>query len=238
MVTQLKAAAQRAPRSRHRGKQRGPLESLKQPDGTYAKSAMQRKLYASRRQFKGAQQTIDRQAVLLAQSQARAEELVEQEKTRKRSHTEQDAKFSAKNLVLTQVSQHIHSLNMQHVNLFRSTGPEPPAPYERTDVAERTSVQRHAIYLALGASKVLQPVSDRVKTRLPLRNVVEELMRVTGFDQNGVKADAQGLFDLSQAPCLELGATQDGAWKNKKGGGFLLLALKPWSLSIHITRCH
>jgi hypothetical protein len=107
MVTQLKAAAQRAPRSRHRGKQRGPLESLKQPDGTYAKSAMQRKLYASRRQFKVAQQTIDRQAVLLAQSQARAEELVEQEKTRKRSHTEQGAKFSAKNLVLTQVGRWI-----------------------------------------------------------------------------------------------------------------------------------
>jgi hypothetical protein len=139
---------------------------------------------------------------------------------------------STTTLTTAQVSQHIHSMNMQHVNLFRSTGPEPPAPYERTDVAERTSVQRHAIYLALGASKVLQPVSDRVKTPLPLRNVVEELMRVTGFDQNGVKADAQGLFDLSQAPCLELGATQDGAWKNKKGGGFLLLALKPWSLSI------
>ncbi|KAJ1411766.1 hypothetical protein B484DRAFT_402511 [Ochromonadaceae sp. CCMP2298] len=105
MSTQLKAAAKRAPRSRHRGEQKEPRETIKKADGSYTKTKTQKKLYAATRKIKASNVTIARQAEDLAQAQARADELVEMEKNRKRQHTAEGAKFSTKNLVITQVSR-------------------------------------------------------------------------------------------------------------------------------------
>jgi hypothetical protein len=234
ILDMLQVPAKRA-RTRERGEQRSALLSEKQPDGSYRTSDVQRKLHVATRKLKRQTAKLNKVQGLLSAAGAREEVNVAAAFHRKRKHTDIGATYSARNLALAQTSQHLHSLNHTLVNATRSTGRVPLARYERGEFPERSSVQRAAMHFGLGASDLLMPKSDKIKACLPLVPVLEELMRVSGFDANGVAVDARGRYDMANAPVFGVAGSCDGAELNKKGGGFQLLVLKPWDASIART---
>mmetsp|Transcript_31091 Transcript_31091/g.68550 ORF Transcript_31091/g.68550 Transcript_31091/m.68550 type:complete len:497 (-) Transcript_31091:95-1585(-) len=221
-MSQIKAAR------RGRGKQRAPLQSTWTTDRGYVKSSHQKFRYNATLKVKRRDVKFAGLVAEFAKLGALHEQELKAVASAKRKWNAPGAPHTALRIALEMTKQCYYTLTLKNIDKMRRV--ENPQPYEQVSIPEKTSIQRALKTLTLGAMQFLRPKSDKLKVVFPLRNFLEELIDATDFEaKGGVAADENGVYDMTDAPSLDLAISVDGAELLKKGTGFLCMAYKPFN---------
>ncbi|KAJ1400067.1 hypothetical protein B484DRAFT_471262, partial [Ochromonadaceae sp. CCMP2298] len=206
-----------------RGKQAGPTKGRVSPTGKPLRGQAQNDKRNGQRREKRLREKV---AVLKAHVVEHIEAGIAKARGLKRKHTDPGSESSKEQWAILQAKQAIYKLNFTVLDLIRRK--ESLRRGERGAMPSRASIQLAAHQLALATKALLWPEIDTIKMVMPMRPLMEEMLRLSGWTQeHGVAPGPAGEFVMSGARTFRLCVTCDGAQLTKGNKGFIILCYKP-----------
>ncbi|KAJ1412819.1 hypothetical protein B484DRAFT_467783 [Ochromonadaceae sp. CCMP2298] len=205
------------------GKQRDPVKGRVSTTGKPLRGAAQNDKRNGQRREKRLRAKV---AVLKAHVVEHIEAGIEKARGLKRKHTDPGSESSKEQWAILQAKQAIYKLDFIVLELIRRK--ENLRRGERGAMPSRASIQLAAHQLALATKGLLRPEIDTIKMVMPMRPLMEEMLRLSGWTQeHGVAPGPAGEFIMFGARTFRLCVTCDSAQLTKGNKGFIILCYKP-----------
>jgi len=155
-----------------RGKQRDPVQGVVNAAGKRGRGVLQKAVRNGKMREKRLRAKVDR---LRARVHEDIEVGVAKVRGVKRKHTDPGDVNRKENWAIQQAQQALHKLNYTVLEMICQK--EGLKPYERGSMPSRASIQLAGHQLALAAKGLLRPEIDAVKMVIPMRPLLEEMLK-------------------------------------------------------------